>query len=669
MTAAGGDAGRASVQDSRKHSPKHPRKHPEERTTFRGALRGIFRAALERLSADGVVGIAAEELPGLVDQVRETADPKFGDYSGTMAMALAKRAGLKPRDVAVEIIRRLDVGDLFEMPTEPVGPGFINLRVREDALARAVVSAVRDPRMGVAPVATPETIVIDFGGPNVAKPMHVGHIRSTVIGDALAKILKFRGHHTITDNHLGDWGTQFGMILWGWKHCRDDARFAADPTAELGRLYRLVRKVADAKPEELARDPEAAALAARYPDTGREVLAETAKLHEGDPENRALWEQFMPFCRAEIDRIFSRLHVSFDHALGESFFQPMLAGVVVELMADPAVGARESRGAIGIFLNGEDAPPFLIRKADGAFLYATTDLATLKWRMEHWKPDRILYVVDSRQGPHFEQLFATAKLWGCGDRQRIDGVELAHIAFGTVLGEDGKPFKTRAGDTVGLESLLDEGVERAGRMQHAGDKTQSADGRPQHAGDKTQQAGDTIQHVGTEGRVGMDAAEQRHVAEIVGMGAIKYADLSQNRTTDYVFSFDKMLQLTGNTAAYMQYAVARVEGIFSKGGIDRVALRQSVESVSLSTPQERALALELVRFGEALEDVEIDYRPNVLTAWLYELAGCYSSFYDALPVLKAEGNERNSRLAVCDLTGRILRQGLELLGIGTVEKM
>jgi arginyl-tRNA synthetase len=655
VTAAGGDPGRESVQESRRG------------TTFRGAARGIFHAALERLSADGVVSITAEELPGLVEQVRETADPKFGDYSGTMAMALAKRAGLKPRDVAVEIIRRLDVGDLFEPPTEPVGPGFINLRVRQDALARAVVAAVRDPRMGVAPVAEPETIVIDFGGPNVAKPMHVGHIRSTVIGDALAKILKFRGHRTITDNHLGDWGTQFGMILWGWKHCRDDARFSADPstkptaelTAELARLYRLVRKVADAKPEELARDPEAAALAAQYPDTGREVLAETAKLHEGDPENRALWEQFMPFCRAEIDRIFSRLHVSFDHALGESFFQPMLAGVVAELMADPAVKARESRGAIGIFLNGDDAPPFLIRKADGAFLYATTDLATIKWRMEHWKPDRILYVVDSRQGPHFEQLFATAKLWGCGDRQRIDGVELVHVAFGTVLGEDGKPFKTRAGDTVGLESLLDEGVERAGRMQHAGDQPEPADGQLQRSGD------------GDQGRsaAGMDAAEQRRVAEIVGMGAIKYADLSQNRTTDYVFSFDKMLQLTGNTAAYMQYAVARVEGIFSKGGIDRVALRQSLEHVLLSTPQERALALELMRFGEALEDVEIDYRPNVLTAWLYELAGCYSSFYDALPVLKAEGEERSSRLALCDLTGRILRQGLELLGIGTVDKM
>jgi arginyl-tRNA synthetase len=641
VTGAGGDPGRESTQST----------DPTQSTQgigFRGALRGMFRAALERLAADGVVAISAEELPGLVDQVRETADPKFGDYSGTMAMALAKRAGLKPRDVAIEIIRRLDVRDLFEPPTEPVGPGFINLRVRQDALARAIVAAVHDPRTGVAPVAKPDTIVIDFGGPNVAKPMHVGHIRSTVIGDALARILRFRGHATITDDHLGDWGTQFGMILWGWKHCRDDVRFAADPTAELGRLYRLVRKVADAKPEELSRDPEAAALAARYPDAGREVLAETAKLHEGDPENRALWQQFMPFCRAEIDRIFARLHVTFDHALGESFYQPMLAGVVAELMADPAVRARESRGAIGVFLNGDDAPPFLIRKADGAFLYATTDLATLKWRMEHWKPDRILYVVDSRQSPHFEQLFATARLWGCGDRQRITDVQLVHVAFGTVLGEDGKPFKTRAGDTVGLEALLDEGVERAGRMQQGGDQAQPA---------------------GTEGRAEMNSAEQRHAAEIVGIGAIKYADLSQNRTTDYVFSFDKMLQLTGNTAAYMQYAVARVEGIFSKGGIDRVALRQAVQGVSLSTPQERALALELVRFGEALEDVEADYRPNVLTAWLYELAGCYSTFYDALPVLKAEGEERNSRLALCDLTGRILRQGLELLGIGTVDKM
>ena len=610
---------------------------PAGRVNLRSALRQAFRVAIEGLSRDGVASISAAEIPALLEQVRETADAAFGDYSGTMAMALAKRAGAKPRDVAVEIIRRLQsapgYADLFEPPGDPVGPGFINVRVRDDALAAAVGRAVADERLGVTAVAEPQRVVVDFSSPNVAKPMHVGHIRSTVIGDAIARILRFRGHHVITDNHLGDWGTQFGMILWGWKHCRDDAAFAADPTAELGRLYRLVRKVADAKPEELAADPVAAALVAAHPDAAREVLAETAKLHEGDPENRALWERFMPVCRGEIDRIYQRLHVTFDHTLGESFFHPLLGGVVADLLA--AGLARESRGAIGVFLGGEDDPPLLIRKADGAFLYATTDLATIRWRREHWKPDRILYVVDHRQSQHFEQVFETARRWGCG------AVDLVHVAFGTVLGEDGKPFKTRAGDTVGLEALLDEGVERAAAIVGSGD----------------------------EGRAGMSDEDRRHVAETVGIGAIKYADLSQNRTTDYVFSFDKMLQLTGNTAAYMQYAVARVEGIFTKGGVDREALRRAGHGVQVSDPRERALALELLRFGEVLEDVEADSRPNVLTAWLYDVAGRYSTFYDALPVLKAAGADRDSRLALCDLTGRVLRRGLELLGIGTVEKM
>ena len=610
------------------------------RVNLRSALRQAFRFALEGLAADDVVAVPAAEIAGLVEQVRETADAKFGDYSGTMAMALAKRAGKKPRDVALEIIKRLitapGYADLFEPPGDPVGPGFINVRVKDDALAAVVSRAVADDRLGVAAVEHPQTVVVDFSSPNVAKPMHVGHIRSTVIGDAIARILRFRGHRVITDNHLGDWGTQFGMILWGWKHCRNDAAFAADPTAELGRLYRLVRKVADAKPEELAVDPTAATLTAEHPDAAREVLAETAKLHEGDAENRALWERFMPVCRGEIDRIYARLQVTFDHTLGESFFQPMLAATVDDLVAKGL--ARESRGAIGVFLGGEDDPPLLIRKADGAFLYATTDLATIQWRLENWEPDRILYVVDHRQSQHFEQVFEAARRWG------VDGVadvDLVHVAFGTVLGEDGKPFKTRAGDTVGLEALLDEGVERAAAVVGSGE----------------------------EGRAGMSAEDRRHVAETVGIGAIKYADLSQNRTTDYVFSFDKMLQLTGNTAAYMQYAVARVEGIFTKGGIDRGQLRRACHGVLLSDPKERALALELLRFGEALEDVEADSRPNVLTAWLYDLAGCYSTFYDSLSVLKAEGAERDSRLALCDLTGRVLRRGLDLLGIGTVEKM
>jgi arginyl-tRNA synthetase len=605
------------------------------RMNFRNSLRAMFRTALESLAAEGVLPLEPSDVPSCLEQVRETADAKFGDYSGTMAMSLAKRAGKKPREVAAAIGERLAAvpgyADHFEPPGEPVGPGFINVRVRDDRLAAVIAAAVGDERLGVPAVDRPLTIVVDFSSPNVAKPMHVGHIRSTVIGDALARILRFRGHDVITDNHLGDWGTQFGMILWGWKHCRDEAAFAVDPTAELGRLYRLVRKVADAKAEELATDPIAAALAAAHPAAAAEVLAETAKLHAGDPENRRLWEQFMPVCLAEIERLYRRLGVSFDHQLGESFFQPYLAGVVEDLLGRGL--ARESRGAVGVFLAGDEEPPLLIRKADGAFLYATTDLATIQWRLEHWRPDRILYVVDHRQSRHFEQVFETAHRWGLG------GVELVHVAFGTVLGEDGRPFKTRSGETVGLEALLDEGVERAATAVAEADRT------------------------------GLDEASRRHVAETVGIGAIKYADLSQNRTTDYVFSFDKMLQLTGNTAAYMQYAVARVEGICAKGGVDRATVRAAGREVRLEAPQERALALALVRFAEALEDVEADNRPNVLTSWLYDLAGRYSAFYDSLPVLKAEPAACASRLALCDLTGRVLRKGLDLLGIGTVERM
>jgi arginyl-tRNA synthetase len=616
---------------------------PAGRVNLRTALRGAFAAALGRLSADGITAIAADEIAGLIEQVRETADAKFGDYSGTMAMPLAKRAGKKPRDLALELAGRLETApgyaDLFAPPGQPVGPGFINVRVRDEALAGVVAAAVRDERMGVPPVERPRRIVIDYSSPNVAKPMHVGHIRSTVIGAALAKILAFRGHDVITVNHLGDWGTQFGMILWGYKRLRDQAAFDANPAAELGRLYRLVRKVAEAKPEELAADPEAARLAAAHPDAAREVLAETEKLHKGDAENLALWRQFEPFCHGEIDRIYRRLGVTFNHIMGESAYHPFLPGVVDDLVRRGL--ARETRGAVGIFARGEEAPPLLIRKADGAFLYATTDLAAIQWRLRQWQPDRILYVVDHRQGDHFEQVFATARKWGGGDPERMAGVELVHVAFGTVLGEDGRPFKTRAGDTVGLEALLDEGVERAARIVGTGD----------------------------EARAGLDDAERRHVADTVGIGAIKYADLAQNRTTDYVFSFDKMLQLTGNTAAYMQYAVARVEGILTKGGVDRAALRADTRQVMLVDPRERALGLALARFAEVLEDVEADYRPNLLTTYLYDLAGRFSAFYDGLPVLKAEGAERASRLALCDLTGRVLRKGLELLGIGTVEKM
>jgi arginyl-tRNA synthetase len=350
----------------------------------------------------------------------------------------------------------------------------------------------------------------------------------------------------------------------------------------------------------------------------------------------------MPVCREEIERVYSRLDVTFDHTMGESCYQPLLAGVVDDLTASGM--ARESRGAVGVFLEGYESP-LLVQKADGAFLYATTDLATLAWRAEHWKPDRILYIVDHRQSQHFQQVFATARAWGCRADEQLPGMDLIHVAFGTVLGEDGKPFKTRAGDAVGLEALLDEGVQRASLIVGEGEQT----------------------------RQGMDDARRQEVAEAVGIGAIKYADLSQNRTTDYVFSFDKMLELKGNTAAYMQYAVARVEGIVTRGGVDRELLRHEVVDdpsvLELSDPLERRLALTSLRFAAVLEDVELDYRPNVMTSWLYELASCFSSFYDALSVLKAEGNQRTTRLVLCDLTGRTLRQGMELLGIRVPNQM
>ena len=615
-------------------------------TNFRRIFRDVLAVVLEQSIAADALNISLDEIPSLLEQVRETADPKFGDFTATLAMPLAKRLGVKPRGLATDLISRINQQQLFEKNFEsidaPIGPGFINVRVRDQALVEGLRTACLDSQLGISKVSEPHTIVLDYSSPNVAKPMHVGHIRSTVIGDAISRILRFRGHRVITDNHLGDWGTQFGMILWGWKCCRDESAYQKDPTQELGRLYRLVRKVVDAEPQELAQDSLAAGLAEKYPDARREVLAETAKLHEGDSENKRLWEQFMPFCREEIERIYGRLDVTFDHTMGESFYQPLLAGVVADLTSSGM--ARESRGAVGVFLDGYESP-LLVQKADGAFLYATTDLATLAWRSEHWKPDRILYIVDHRQSQHFQQVFATARAWGCRSKDQLSKTDLVHVAFGTVLGEDGKPFKTRVGNAVGLEALLDEGVERAGLVVGEGEQA----------------------------RQGMDNAKRQEVAEAVGIGAIKYADLSQNRTTDYVFSFDKMLELKGNTAAYMQYAVARVEGIVKRGGVDRELLRREISDDSsvlkFSDPLERRLALTVLKLGAVLEDVEIDYRPNVMTSWLYELASCYSSFYDALPVLKAEGSQHTMRLVLCDLTGRTLRQGMELLGIRVPDQM
>ncbi len=657
-------------------------------------LRRRFSVALENLE-QGAGEFAELVLP--------SKDAQFGDYQANCAMPLGKRLGKPPREIAEALIAGLELGDLCEAPTI-AGPGFINLRVKDAWLTeRLQATAGDDAGLGIVPVDEPRTFVLDFSSPNVAKPMHVGHIRSTVIGDSLCRVLRQLGHRVISDNHIGDWGTQFGMIIYGYKHFVDEKSLAEAMVPELSRLYKLVtrlvdyhatrnqkiptveqqileltarldemhdateleqdkerkkaakklrqaegqladaRQTLDALRKTLANvddDAELAKLAAAHETIGKAVLAETAALHAGDATNQALWDRFLPACLAEIDETYQRLGVTFDHALGESFYHDRLARVVEDLSERGLV--KKSDGANCVFLEGH-AAPFIVQKQDGAFLYATTDLATVQYRVEEWSPDAILYVVDHRQSFHFEQLFATVRLWATTNKN-LKEIELEHISFGTVLGEDGKPYKTRSGTAVGLSGLLDEAVERAHKTVCAND-----DARDEPM---------------------LSAEERRQVAERIGIGAIKYADLAHNRTSDYVFSYDKMLAMTGNTATYMQYSYARVRSIFAKGAVDREKLRASKTVIQLQQPQERALGMALAQFGEALTRVASDYRPNHLTAYLFDLASKYSSFFENCPVLKAEDEAtRASRLLLCDLTARTLARGLELLGIETVDRM
>jgi arginyl-tRNA synthetase len=435
-----------------------------------------------------------------------------------------------------------------------------------------------------------------------------------VIGDSLARIHSALGYRVVRDNHLGDWGSQFGMILWGWKNARDDSRYAADPVGELARLYRVAQN--------LIKEGDAAVKAA--------AQAETAKLHAGDPENRALWSQFMPHCLSALQALYDRLGVSFDVQLGESFYDPMLASVVADLQGRGLAVASE--GAVVVHVEQTEAP-FIVRKRDGAFNYATTDLATIKYRVETWHPDQVLYVVDHRQGDHFKQLFEVAHKWG------YDSVGLEHVAFGTILGADRRPFKTREGDVIGLESLLDESTAEALKVV-------------------------------TENSPELDPAEQQQVAAVVGLGAIKYADLSQNRISDYVFDWQKMMAKNGNTATYMQYAYARTRNVFRKGGIAAQTIRDQRPPIALSHPAERGIGVRLLRLPEVLEFAAEENKPNVLTDYLFDLANAFSTFYEECPVLKAESaDRRDSRLALCDLTGRTLKFGLDLLGIDVVERM
>jgi arginyl-tRNA synthetase len=609
----------------------------------------------------------------LAAMVKPTQDPKHGDYQANCAMPLSKRLGpnVKAPEVAREIISRLDLGEMLE-PPQVAGPGFINLRLRSDWLARQVQATAKDERLGIESAASSRTYVIDYSSPNVAKPMHVGHLRSTIIGDALARLFRFLGHHVVTDNHLGDWGTQFGMLLYGYKHLLNKEAYAKDPVRELARLYlevrnldktfsilslgfhRLLNREAFQKEPivELARVFLMAQKRVKEQDEDEEegevpnpiataYRQETAKLHAGDPENVALWHKFMPSCLEEIQRVYDRLGVlKFDEVHGESFYNPMLPGVVKDVLEKGI--AQKSEGAVAIFFE-EGQPPALVQKRDGAFTYTTSDLATIQYRVKEWHPDAILYVVDFRQSLHFKNLFGAARRWG------YDRVSLEHVSFGSVLGKDRRPIKTREGGGVSLENLLDEAVNRA-ELVFLRNRVEAA------------QRGEEVPELSPE--------EQRETFEAIGLGAVKYADLSQNRDSDYVFDWDKMLAMNGNTATYMQYAYVRNRGIFRKGNESEQPFRAAPPLPSLQRPEERALAVQLLRFNEALAAAAAEYKPNLITAYLWDLAKSYSGFFQNCPVLKAETPElRQSRLLLCDLTARVIQRGLDLLGIRTMERM
>ncbi|HXG49582.1 MAG TPA: arginine--tRNA ligase [Methylomirabilota bacterium] len=549
--------------------------------------------------------------------VRPCPDPKFGDYQTAALMSLARERKLNPRQLASDVVARLQVGDVCE-PPEIAGAGFINFRLKPAALLSVLEGAAQGGPLFFRPAERPRTIVIDFSSPNVAKPMHVGHIRSTILGDCLTRTLRLLGHRVITDNHVGDWGTQFGMLL---HHVRSSHPHAGTDSVQF-RIQDLEAFYKEAK-RRFDEDPA-------FAEASR---AAVVALQSGDREAVRLWEIFCRESLRHCEEIYARLGVKFDHTLGESFYNARLKPVVEELRARGL--ARESEGALAVFF--DDIPqlkdhPAIVQKSDGGFNYMTTDLATLSYRLETWQPDEIVYVTDGRQQAHFQQLFAIFRRWQ-PERQ----VRLAHVWFGMVLGEDGRPFKTRSGENIKLSALLDEAEERAFRIV-------------------------------TEKNPDLPEAARREVARVVGIGAVKYADLLPNRQSDYVFSWDKMLALNGNTAPYILYAYARIRSIFRK--LEPPALAAGPAGpFTLSRPEEFTLGKHLLHFGLVLEAVAEEYRPNYLCNYLYELAGHFARFFETCPVLKAEGAERTSRLALCDLTARVLRQGLEALGIQTLEQM
>ena len=545
-----------------------------------------------------------------VGELTQATDSRFGDYQTNAALILGKQRGENPRDVGAKILERLDVSDLSESPTV-AGAGFINFTLRADAVAKKAAELFADERLGVARSTSPKKIVIDFGSPNVAKPMHVGHIRSTALGDALARIATFIGHDVIRDNHIGDWGTQFGMVIWGWKNLLDREALQRDPLAEIVRVYK-----------------ETNARSTSDPAVREACRQELVKLQSGDKENTGIWNECVALSMQDFEHVYELLDIHYDIQCGESFYDDRLAGVVDRLLKSKI--AEVSEGAVVVFFRGVPEladKPCIIRKSDGGFNYATSDIATVEYRINELTRDTLWYVVGAPQTLHFRQIFEIARREG----YRAD---FRHIPFGNVLGEDRKLMKTRSGENVPLRQLLEEACVRARKIVE-------------------------------EKNPGLTEAEKIDIARTIGIGAVKYADLSQYRMTDYIFSWDKMLALQGNTAPYLQNAYVRIRSIFRKAGesapkTDKFVLNESAEIT---------LAKRLCQFAEIVPQVLNDFRPNILANYLFELADGFHAFYEACPVLRSDEPVRGSRLALCDLTGRILQRGLDLLGIKVPEKM
>jgi arginyl-tRNA synthetase len=552
--------------------------------------------------------------------VRPCPDPKFGDYQCNALMGLAKSRKLNPRQLATEVVARLDVAAWCER-VEIAGPGFLNFHLKTSALANVLREAMQDRHLFFNRASVPQSVVVDFSSPNVAKAMHVGHIRSTILGDCLTRVYRMLGHRVIADNHIGDWGTQFGKLLVGWKEQLDQAALECDSITEMERLYKTINAASELDPTVLEK-----------------ARQELVKLQNGDPDNLVIWHEMIARSQVQFDTIYRRLGVQFDVTLGESHYNPRLKPLVQRL-ADLGI-ARESEGAMAVFF--DDVPelkehPALVQKSDGAANYTTTDLATLEYRWETWRPDTIIYVTDGRQQLHFKQLFTLFRRWHPEIPAR-----LMHVWFGSILGPDGKPFKTRAGENIKLTDLLNEAEERAYQVVSA----------------KSPE---------------LEESQRRKIAVVVGLGAIKYADLLPNRQSDYVFDWDKMLALNGNTAPYLLYAYTRIRSILRKrepaAAVEPADAAGSADQLNLTRPEEIKLAKGLLQFGLVLEAVAEECRPNYLCNYLYDLAGWFTNFYENCPVLKSSPEERPVRLALCELTGKVLRQGLEALGIETTELM